>query len=255
MINRFRFRQIVAAGTKLLLLSAVAVTAWGGFVYADEDAVVDNSKSTQKLRNLERSVGQRKVVAIYEFRSSVAEVSARGATDMFTTALLKSGAFSIVERARVQDGVMREKHFNAVGQTSGNAGRKRLAAAQYIFEGTVSEANQGQGQTEGGISFGGMQIGGGGSEDSIGIDVRIVDVGTGAVVDAVNVTKAIGSSGVNVSGIGNLLTTIRNHKGRQQSTYTPDANLKTSRKEGVDRALRACIEVAVAELVERYGKD
>lgn len=249
MIDRYRFsKRIIAAITALLLLPV-------GVACADEDAVVDNSRSTQKLRNLERSVGQRKVVAIYEFRSSVAEVSARGATDMFTTALVKSGTFSIVERARIHDGVMREKQLNAVGQTSGNAGRKRLAGAQYIFEGTVSEANQGQRQNEGGVSFGGMQISGGANQDSIGIDIRIIEVETGAVVDAVNVTKAIESSGVNVSGIGNLLSTIRNQKSRPQSTYNPDANLKSSRKEGVDRALRACIEVAVAELAERYGKD
>jgi hypothetical protein len=35
----------------------------------------------------------------------------------------------------------------------------------------------------------------------------------------------------------------------------PDIQGKTSKKEGVDKALRACIEAAVYEIVKRYAQD
>jgi hypothetical protein len=35
----------------------------------------------------------------------------------------------------------------------------------------------------------------------------------------------------------------------------PDASVKSSRKESVDKALRSCIEASVYELVKRFGED
>ena len=80
-------------------------------------------------------------VTIYEFRSSVSEVSGAAATDMFTTALIKSGSFTVAERQRLNQGVAFEKQLNAQGQTTGDAARSQLKGADFIFEGTVSEAN------------------------------------------------------------------------------------------------------------------
>ena len=84
---------------------------------------------------------------VLEFRSSVPEVSAAAATDMFMTALVKSGAFAVAERERLNEGVMVEKELNAQGQTTGDAANQQLAGAAYIFEGTVSEANTGESKT------------------------------------------------------------------------------------------------------------
>lgn len=242
--------------TTLLMLFVIGAMTFGvGVARADDEPVVDNSKTTQKLKNLQRPLGQRKIVAVHEFRSSVPEVNTKGATDMFMTALIKSGAFAVAERLRLNEGVLREKQMNAMGQASGNTAKRKIAGAQYVFEGVVTEANQGQGKNEGGITVGGMQIGGGNNQDSIGIDVRVVEVDSGTVIDAINVTHAIGSSGVNVSGVGSLVNAMRVRKGRQEVALNPDLNFKTERKDGVDRALRACIELAVAELVQRYGQD
>lgn len=226
-----------------------------GVSYSDEEEpVVDNSKTTQKLQGMKRPKGQRKIVTIYEFRSSVPEVTAGGATDMFTTALIKSGYFAVAERQRLNEGIMREKQLQGGGQATGRAGKSKLAGAQYIFEGTVSEANPGESQTEGGVSVGGMDVGGSKNADSIGIDVRVVDASNGLVLDSVNVRKKIVTKGGGVSGMGRLAQAIAGLSG-QSIPLSPDANFKATRKEGVDKALRSCIEAAVYELVQRYGED
>ena len=118
----------------------------------------------------------------------------------------------------------------------------------------MSEANRGASDNAQSITIGGMTIGGGRSADAIGLDVRIVDVQTGLVVDAVNVVKAIEASTSTISGVGNLLGALRGLAGKTLPVSV-DAESRSSRKEGVDRALRACIEVAVAELARRLGAE
>ena len=220
---------------------------------AESDPVIDNSHSTQRLQNPQRPSGPRTVVTIYEFRSAVPEVNGANATDMFITALMKSGAFAVAERARLSEGVMREKQLNAAERTTGNTASRKIAGARYIFEGAVTESNVAEQEQGGGFSIGGMEVGGGTRKDAIGIDVRVVEVDSGTVVDAVNVRKAIDSSGTAVAGVGNLLSSIRALSGRGDIPLNPDVNYRSSRRESVDKALRACIEFAVAELVQRYA--
>ncbi len=237
------------------MIAIVFAIGFGGICYADEeDPVVDNSRTTKKLQSIKRPKGQRKVVTIYEFRSSVPEVNAGGATDMFTTALVKSGYFAVAERQRLNEGVMREKQLQGGGMATGKAGKTKLAGAQYIFEGTVSEANPGESNTEGGFNVGGMDVGGGKNSDSIGLDVRIIDAQTGLVLDSVNVRKKIVTKGGAVSGMGRLAQSIAGLSG-QSVPLNPDARVKASKKEGIDQAVRSCIEAAVYELVTRYGED
>lgn len=243
------FRKIGFASTILFSLMVFVCAA-----FAEQDPVIDNSRTTKKLRSLKRHPGPKKIVTIYEFRSSCPGVSGAGATDMFTTALIKSGAFAVAERHRLNEGVMREKQLQSSGMATGRAGSTKLAGAQYIFEGTVSEANADEKTAEGGFSLGGMELGGGSKKDSIGLDVRIVDAETGLVLDSVNVRKVIESGSTGISGIGKLAQSIAALKGKSID-LNPDAQGKVSRKEGVDKALRASIEAAVYEIVKRYGED
>lgn len=238
---------------RLRWYAAVALVGVSLGAWAESDPVVDNSRSTQRLQNLQRPSGPRTVVTIYEFRSAVPEVNGANATDMFVTALMKSGAFAVAERARASEGVMREKQLNAMERSTGNTASKKLAGARFIFEGAVTESNAGEEEQGGGVSLGGMQVGGGTRKDAIGIDVRVVEVDSGLVVDAVNVRKAIESSGTTVAGVGNLLSSIRALSGRGDIPLNPDVSYRSSRRESVDKALRACIEFAVAELVQRYA--
>ncbi|MCX8003819.1 MAG: CsgG/HfaB family protein, partial [Burkholderiaceae bacterium] len=150
----------------LPLVSCLAACA------ATAPAQTDATAGAQQLKKLPRKPGERVAVTIYEFRSMLPAVSARSATDMFTAALVQSGQFRVVERSRVNEGVVREKQLQQAGWATGNAARQPLRGAQYIFEGTVSEANVQESANSGGINIAGMQIGGGKSRDAIAIDVR-----------------------------------------------------------------------------------
>ncbi len=237
----------------ILIGLAVCLSLTAGMACAEQDPVVDNSKTTRKLKSL-RKKGAKKVVTIYEFRSGVPEVTARAATDMFTTALIKTGYFAVAERHRLNEGVLREKQLNTSGMTTGGSGSVKLAAASYIFEGTISEYSQDEEATEGGITVGGMDVGGRGAQSSIGIDIRIIDAESGLVLDSVNVRKALEDSKKSVSGLGRLAQSIAALSGKN-IPLDPDARVSHSKKEGIDRALRSCIEAAVYEITKRYGED
>jgi curli biogenesis system outer membrane secretion channel CsgG len=187
-------------------------------------------------------------VTIYQFRSTVQEVSAEMATDMFATALIKSGAFRVMERQRLNDGVMRERQLNAQGLTSGDSANQQLHAADYIFEGAVTEANAQESNTGIGAAFRGLGVGTKSQKAQIGLDLRVVSASTGEVLDSVNVRKKVDESALSVSGIGKFAQSLT-----KQNLHGADLDAAHGRKEGVDKALRECIEEAVYQLVTRYG--
>ncbi len=236
-----------------LLVAACLVPLGAGCAQAPSAARVDDSSSARELRAVPRRAGTRPVVTIYEFRSAVPEVAPGAAQEMFVTALIKSGAFAVAERQRLAAGVMRERQLAAQGVSSGGA-TGQVAAARYVFEVVVSEANAGASESARGVDIGGMRVQTGSAADSIGMDVRIVDANTGLVVDAVNVVKKIEASSTSVTGVGNLLQRLSGMRGKDLPLPL-DAESRSSRKEGVDRALRSCIEVAVAELARRLNDD
>lgn len=191
---------------------------------------------------------QRPTVTIYKFRSSVPEVDGAAATDMFTTALIKTHRFAVMERQRLQQDVMREKQLNSQGVSTGNAGSTRLTGAHYIFEGTVSEANPNESET--GASGGVEGLGVGGHKDTamIGIDVRIVDANTGAVLDAVNERVHVEAAGAHVSNIGGFLSRVTG-----DNLHGANLNVHQEKRQSVDKALRKCIEKAVNTIAQRFG--
>lgn len=209
---------------------------------------VDNSYTSHELASLPPLRARPKTVTIYRFTTSVDEVSARAATDMFTTALIKSHRFAVLERQRLSEGVLREKQMNSQGMTTGNVGRATLAGADYIFYGTVSEANADASDTGVGATLRGLGVEGSGQKAVIAVDVRVVDAHTGAVLDAVDVRRPVTQGGVGVSGVGAFV---------QSFTHTDlqgaDVSLHKAHKEGVDRALRECIEEAVYQLARRFS--
>lgn len=216
-----------------------------------QPAQSDASPGAQALKKLPRKAGERVAVTIYEFRSELPGVSARSATEMFKTALVQSGQFRVVERARLAEGAMREKQLQQGGLASGKAAARPLRGAQYVFEATLSEFNPGERQRSGGVGVAGAQIGGGSTRDTIAIDVRIVDAGSGDIVDAIGVRKSIRSEEVGLSGTGSLIGTVLAQRGRS-SPYTPEIQAQQRRSEGVDAALRAAIDEAVLQLARRF---
>ena len=243
--------SLASPGRARRALIVLCAAAYAFPVLAQTPARVDDSATAKELKQVQRRAGAKPVVAIYEFRSAVPEVQVGAAREMFVTALIRSGAFAVAERQRLNEGVMRERQLAQGGTTAAApAAQGQMTAARYIFEVVVSEANAGGNESSGGVNIGGMQVSGGSTADQIGMDVRIVDANTGLVVDAVNVVKKLESSTTNVSGIGSLLNSLASLRGKNLPVQV-DADSRSSRKEGVDRALRSCIEAAVAELARR----
>jgi curli biogenesis system outer membrane secretion channel CsgG len=230
----------------ILALGAASALAEG------DDPVVQSSKQSRAFDSLPvKAIEQRVPVTIYEFHSGVQDVSVAAATDIFTTTLIESKQFRVVERNRLNQGVVYEKQLNGAGQTSGEVAKHQLRGARYIFEGTVTEANAGADQKQGGVSIGGLTLGGGKNKDTIAVDIRILDANTADVLDSVSVSKVLNDSNAGIGGTAAFANTIASLSGRSASPLTPDVNLQTAHKESVDKALRACIETAVLALIKR----
>jgi curli biogenesis system outer membrane secretion channel CsgG len=177
------------------------------------------------------------------------------AREMFVTALIRSGAFAVAERQRLNEGVMRERQLAQGGTTAaapaatGTDDRRALHLRGGGLGGQrrrQRELGRRQHRRHAGVRRQHRR--------QIGMDVRIVDANTGLVVDAVNVVKKLESSTTSVSGIGSLLNSLASLRGKNLPVPV-DADSRSSRKEGVDRALRSCIEAAVAELARRLNDD
>jgi curli biogenesis system outer membrane secretion channel CsgG len=236
-------------GSVLALGCGLALAA--GSACAD-DPVIQTSKQSQAFASLPpKPLEQRVPVAIYEFHSGVQGVSVAAATDIFTTTLIESRQFRVVERNRLNQGVVYEKQLNGAGQATGDAAQHQLRGARYLFEGTVTEANPGADQKQGGISIGGLSLGGGKNKDTIAVDVRILDANTGDVLDSVSVSKVLNDSSVGVGGTAAFAGTVASMTGHNANPLTPDVSYQSAHRESVDKALRACIETSVLALIKR----
>lgn len=234
----------------LLPFTLAALVSLGGCA---NTPVADSSPTHQALTKLPRkNVESRVAVGIYEVTSNLPEIPPRGATEQFKTALVKSGQFRVVERAKLDRGVVREKQLNAAGQTTGNTAQSQLRGAEYIFQAEITELNSGASGSSNGINIGGLQLGGASNKDELGLDVSIVDANTGDVLDAINVRKTLSGSAVSVGGVGAFFNTVMAQNGQSTSVYTPEVQHQSTRKDSFDAALRQAIEEAVRQLALRF---
>ncbi len=169
---------------------------------------------------------------------------------MFTTALVKTEAFAVAERQQLEKGIKREKKLKEDKKaTSRSKTNGVLTGADYIFEGTISEVAEKESDDENRVSISGMKLGSSKSASSIGLDVRVVDASTGKIIEAINVRKQIKSSGSDISGLGGLINKMTGN------SLDADVSMKKTRKEGVDKVLRECIEEAISKIVSRLQED
>jgi curli biogenesis system outer membrane secretion channel CsgG len=131
-------------------------------------------------------------------------------SSMLSNELSNTGDFTVVERAKLEP-VLREQDLAASGLlASGTAAQiGNITGAQYLVLGTVSAFESGTSNTGGGISLGGISIGGKKDEAYMAIDLRVVDTSTSEVVHSRTVEGRAGSSGINLglfrSGFGGRL--------------------------------------------------
>jgi curli biogenesis system outer membrane secretion channel CsgG len=243
-------RRVAVLGG-LAALAGVAMLATG--CAAPQRAREDDSPTHRALTRLpRRSKEARVAVAIYEVTSALPELPPRGSTEMFKTALVKSGRFRVLDRSRLAGSVMVEKQLASSGQTRGRASEQALHGAEYLFQAEVTEVNAGAGNSATSVGVGGLVLGGATNRDELGLDIHIVDAATGEVVDAVNVRKRLTGSAVQVSGVAALANTVMATRGKTASAYTPDVQHSSSRKQSLDAALREAIEEGVRLLAARF---
>lgn len=238
---------------KILIATAFMALQFSSTAFADgSKPYVDRSETTRDLEAQGVSQKARKhSVTVYQVRSEVAEINVRAATDMFTTALIKSHRFRVMERSRLEAGVGKERALNEDGITTGDAGAYKLAGAGYIFEAAISEANLGATESESNTGIGGMNVGSGKITDVIGMDIRVIDASTGEIVDAINVRKKLETTGSSVSGVGNLIDNALTFSGKSGlGSMTPEHSSRKTQRESVDQGIRALIELAVVELAK-----
>ncbi|MBL9203707.1 MAG: hypothetical protein JNN01_01380, partial [Opitutaceae bacterium] len=103
---------------------------------------------------------------------------------MLESSLFETGRFVMVERGNLGN-VIAEQDLQKSGRASEaktTAETGKLRSARYIATGAVTEISEGTSGESGGIGFGGIRVGGGGSKSAVVLVVKLVDTTTGEVV-------------------------------------------------------------------------
>ncbi|GJL82880.1 MAG: hypothetical protein DHS20C01_25140 [marine bacterium B5-7] len=119
-------------------------------------------------------------------------------SSMVSNELSNTGSFRVVERAKLEP-VLREQNLAASGRISAASGAKigEMTGAQYLVLGTLTSFENNVQSTGGGISIGGVSIGGKKKSAYIAVDLRVVDSTTGEI--AYSRTVEGRSSGTGIS--------------------------------------------------------
>ena len=146
---------------------------------------------------------------------------AQVAADQMTTLLVESGRFNVVERGQLEQ-VLKEQDMEGIVRPDQMAKAGQVLGTDYLLIGRVTNFRVKQDQTKSGVDVGGIGglIGGGkfgaGSTGfdkknqrittEVGVDIRLVDPTTGAIVVAkkgeFNRTDSAGAMGISVFGVG-----------------------------------------------------
>src|ERR1041385_7347181 len=123
----------------------------------------------------------------------------RDLAGMLSNELSATEKFRMVEREKLGP-VLEEQDLGASGRVSKSSAAKigKLTGAKYLVMGTVSayeEKTQGGG---GGISFGGISLGGKKDDAYIAVDIRVVDTTTGEMAYGRMIEARSGGYGMNV---------------------------------------------------------
>lgn len=181
---------------KLLLVAAMGVTA----VVCAGSAMAAGPKPT---------------IAVIEFKNESGAGWWRGGvgwelSGMLSNELSSSRAFTVLERSKIES-VLQEQNLAASGRVSGQTGARmgKLLGARYLVAGTVTSYEEDVASTGGGISFGGVSVGGNSQSAYLAIDLRVIDAETGAIAYSRSIegrSKGGGMSlGISRGGFGGSL--------------------------------------------------
>jgi curli biogenesis system outer membrane secretion channel CsgG len=125
-------------------------------------------------------------VAVIEFKNESGAGWWRGGVGwelagMLTNELAATRSFRVLERSKLE-AVLEEQNLGASGRVAGQAAQiGKLVGAQYLIAGTVTSYEEDVSSSGGGISFGGVSLGGKSESAYLAVDLRVIDATTGEV--------------------------------------------------------------------------
>lgn len=154
--------------------------------------------------------------------------------DMLIAELAATESFSILERKEL-DSVISELKLGESGLVDQRTKRElgKLKGAKYLIAGTVSSFEQNTSGSDAGVSFMGFNVGGKKESAYIAVDVKLIDVETGEIVESKTIEANSSGGGLRVSG---SVLGMSGGLGKQEKTPT-------------GKAIRACV-VHVADYLE-----
>ncbi|MEO8670848.1 MAG: CsgG/HfaB family protein [Tahibacter sp.] len=164
--------------------------------------------------------GEKIAIGVAEFKNESGAAWWRGGvgwelSGMLSNELASSGAFRVVERAKLEN-VLEEQNLAASGRVRSGSGAKigKLTGADYLVMGTVTAYEENAASTGGGLSIKGISLGGKKSEAYLAVDIRVVNATTGDIDFSRTVEGRASSTGVAVgvsrNGFGGSLAQEKN---------------------------------------------
>ncbi len=120
-------------------------------------------------------------------------------SDMLASELVSTKAFQVLERKEL-DAVLGEQDLSASDRISEatKVQMKQIKGAQFLVAATVSSYEESTKGKSGGISVGGLSLGGSKEKTYIAVDLKIINTETGEIIDARTIeaeAKGIGLEG------------------------------------------------------------
>jgi curli biogenesis system outer membrane secretion channel CsgG len=161
--------------------------------------------------------GPARPVAVFQFNSDVAEIPPHVAWNAFSTALVKTGIFTVVTQ--------------------------NPAMAQYAFDGFVTEVKAGQGKIDVKGVLKGFFVNTGDEQSGVRVEIKVLDVKTGQILDTIGVSSADMKSKFGLADVGAIIQGLTS-KGQSSSGGTSTR----ARKDVMDEAFANCIVEAVNKI-------
>ncbi|NDY95027.1 CsgG/HfaB family protein [Wenzhouxiangella limi] len=175
------------------------------------------------------AMADRPVLAVAEFTNDATGATwwrsgvGRELSGMLASELAAINAFTLVERSRLNH-VLDEQDLGASGRVRPDSAAQigELTGAEYIVVGTVTDYSEDTKKSGGGVSIGGISIGGRGSSIGIGggskeayiaVDIQVIDATTGEIAHVRTVEGRTKDSAVSLRGrIGRLGGNLANEE-------------------------------------------
>jgi curli biogenesis system outer membrane secretion channel CsgG len=121
----------------------------------------------------------------------------RELSDMLASELVSQGSFEVLERGEI-DAVLGEQDLGEGGRLDAATKAKigKIKGAKYLVAGTVSSYEQNTSGGGGGVSIGGLSLGGKKEKTYVAVDVKVIDTETGEIVDARTIEGEASGSGM-----------------------------------------------------------